>query len=79
MTIATFNLSCPTGALRRQRRLRNRLFRRKREVDNEDADLAGHIADADVAALRPNRLPSDRESQAKGRPVVATPIDKHLK
>ena len=60
-------------------RLRRSLCRGKRDVDDEDAPFAGHVADTDLAAVRPYRFPSDRESQAEARSVAATPIAKPLK
>src|SRR4029079_10211384 len=57
-------------------RLPGTLFRGKRDIDDEDATFAGHIADTDLAAVRPYRFPGDRESQAEARSIAATPIAK---
>ena len=63
---------------RLRHRLRGTLFRGERDIDDEDAAVARHIADADLAAVRPYRFASDRESQAEARPIAATAIAKHL-
>ena len=60
-------------------RVRKRLFRCQRYVDGEDAASARHIADADLATVCQYSVPSDRESQAKARPVGASAVPEHLK
>src|SRR3954463_5677691 len=52
---------------------------RQRDYNHEDAPLAGHIANTDLAAVGPYGLASDRESPAKARPIAAAPVAKHLK
>jgi hypothetical protein len=53
--------------------------RGERYLDDEDATLAGHIADADLTSVRPDRLPSDRKPQAKAGSIAAAPVAEHLK
>src|SRR6188508_2694940 len=80
MTIATSKPLGSEGAVSGlKQRLRGTRFCGKRDIDDEDATLAGHIADADLAAVRPYCFPSDRESQAEARSISATPIAKCLK
>jgi hypothetical protein len=57
----------------------NRVFRRERHVDDEYTAFARHIADAYLAAVRPYRLPSDREAEAKSGPIAAAAVAKYLK
>jgi hypothetical protein len=42
------------GGLRH--RLRGTLCRGERDIDDEDATVAGHVANTDLAAVRPYRL-----------------------
>ena len=62
-----------------RRGLRSSLRCGKRDIDDEDAPFAGHVADTDLAPVRPDRFPGDRESQAEARTIPATPIAKLLK
>jgi hypothetical protein len=50
--------------------LRSTLVSRQRHFDTEYAAFAGHIANADLAAVRPYCFPSDRETQAKARSIA---------
>jgi hypothetical protein len=62
-----------------RRRLRGTLVNGEGDIDDENATLTRHIADTDLAAVRPHRFPSDRQSQAEARPIAATTIAKDLK
>ena len=52
---------------------------RQRNFNREDAPRAGHIANADVALVRPHRLSRHREAEAKAGPIAAAPFSKRLK
>src|SRR6187549_1129962 len=67
----------PDSGLRH--RWRGSLCRGQRDIDDEDATVAGHVANTDLAAVRPNRFPGDRESQAEAGPIAASTIAKYLK
>lgn len=57
--------SARTGEPWLRHRRQGSLWRGERDIDDEDASLAGHIPDTNLAVVRPDCLPSDRESQAE--------------
>src|SRR6476619_5727025 len=60
-------------------RLRGTLCLGERDIDDEDATFAGHIADTDFTAVRPYCFPSHRKSEAEARSIATTPVAKLLK
>lgn len=55
-----------------------RRFRGERDIDDEDAALAGHVADPDLAVVRPNGAAGDRQPQPQARAVAAAAVAKCL-
>src|SRR5690606_2290323 len=79
MTIAIGNHSSGNVDSGLRHRLRGTLCRSERDIDDEDAPFARRIANADLATVRPYRVPRDRESKTEARSIAAAPIAKHLK
>src|SRR5437660_3303158 len=51
---------------------------RHRQIDDEDASFARHVADQDVTAMSPDGLSRDREPEAEAGPVLPAPLAERL-